>query len=153
LETSAAPASAETMADAISAGSSRAWRKSRWAPRSRHAASAVSKATLSPSLPVAGTRTVFIFYLTPQVFGHKFGAGDAARLDMAQTEPCLFASAAGCVLREDALQGAPVHLEAPRRLGDVAVALLEDALDVLPAHPVGRHRIGGGRRQPAISGE
>src|ERR671912_2745769 len=48
---------------------------------------------------------------------------------------------AGGVLAEDPLQGAPMHVETARRLRDVAVALLEDALDVLPAHAVGRHRI------------
>src|SRR3977135_4437215 len=56
---------------------------------------------------------------------------------------------AGGVLAEDALQGAPVHVETARRLRDVAVALLEHALDVLPAHAVGRHRIAGRRRQLA----
>src|SRR5260370_10882921 len=56
---------------------------------------------------------------------------------------------AGGVLAQDALQGAPVHVEAARGLRDVAVALLEDALDMLPAHAVGRHRIAGRRRQLA----
>src|SRR5829696_2243098 len=42
-----------------------------------------------------------------------------------------------------------MHVEAARRLRDVAVALLEDALDVLPAHAVGRHRVAGRRRQLA----
>lgn len=41
------------------------------------------------------------------------------------------------MLVEDALQGAAVHLQPSRRLRDVAVALFEDPLDVLPAHPVG----------------
>src|SRR3954454_7189011 len=56
---------------------------------------------------------------------------------------------AGRVLAEDALQGAPMHVETARRLRNVAVALLEDALDVLPAHAVGRHRVAGRRRQLA----
>src|SRR5665213_2727474 len=42
------------------------------------------------------------------------------------------------VLRQDALKGAPVHLEAARGLRHVALAQLEDALDVLPAHAVER---------------
>ena len=46
-----------------------------------------------------------------------------------------------------------MHLQAPRRLRDVAVALLEDALDVLPAHPVGRHGIGRRRRQSALAAD
>src|SRR5579859_3504207 len=49
--------------------------------------------------------------------------------------------AARRVLRQDALQGAAMHLEAPRGLGNVALAQFEDALDMLPAHPVGRHRV------------
>src|SRR5258708_29024531 len=53
------------------------------------------------------------------------------------------------VLAEDALQGAPMHVETARRLRDIAVALFEDALDVLPAHAVGRHRVAGRRRQLA----
>src|SRR5262245_66192548 len=44
-------------------------------------------------------------------------------------------------LGEDSLQRAPMHVEPPRRLRDIAVAKLIDALNVLPAHPVGRHRI------------
>src|SRR5918993_3543763 len=56
---------------------------------------------------------------------------------------------AGGVLAEDPLQGAPMHVETARRLRDVAVALLEDALDVLPAHAVGRHRVARRRRQLA----
>ena len=42
-----------------------------------------------------------------------------------------------------------MHVETARRLRDVAVALLEHALDVLPAHAVGRHRVAGRRRQLA----
>src|SRR5882757_6675575 len=53
------------------------------------------------------------------------------------------------VLAENELQGAPMHVEAARRLRDVAIALLEDALDMLPAHAVGRHRVAGRRRQLA----
>src|SRR5882724_5140406 len=56
---------------------------------------------------------------------------------------------AGGVLAQDALQGAAMHVETARRLRHVAVALFEDALDVLPAHAVGRHRIAGRRRQLA----
>src|SRR5262249_36581992 len=44
-------------------------------------------------------------------------------------------------LGQNALQRAAVHVEAARRLGDVAPAKLVDALDVLPTHPIGRHRI------------
>src|SRR5476651_632353 len=55
----------------------------------------------------------------------------------------------GRVLAQDALQGAAMHVQTPRRLRDVAVALLEHALDMLPAHAVGRHRIAGRRRQLA----
>ena len=44
-------------------------------------------------------------------------------------------------LRENPLQGAAVHVEPPRGLGDVAVAHLVDALDVFPAHAIRRHRI------------
>ena len=43
-------------------------------------------------------------------------------------------------LGEDALQRAAVHVEAARGLRDIAIAKLVDALDVLPAHAVGRHR-------------
>src|SRR5260370_29024269 len=49
------------------------------------------------------------------------------------------------VLAQHPLQRAAVHLEAAGGLRDVAVALLENALDMLPAHAVGRHRIGGRR--------
>src|SRR5712664_3679736 len=53
------------------------------------------------------------------------------------------------VLAQNALQGAPMHVEAARGLRDIAVALLEDALDMLPAHAIGRHRIARRRRQLA----
>ena len=53
------------------------------------------------------------------------------------------------MLAQDPLQGAPVHVEAARRLRDVAIALLEHALDVFPAHAVGGHRVAGRRRQLA----
>ena len=43
-------------------------------------------------------------------------------------------------LGQDPLQRAAMHAEPPRGLRDVAIALLEHPLDVLPAHPVGRHR-------------
>src|SRR4051812_7339948 len=55
----------------------------------------------------------------------------------------------GRVLAQDTLQGAAVHVEPARGFRDVAVALLEDPLNVFPAHPVGRHRVGGRRRQLA----
>src|SRR5665213_1092909 len=57
------------------------------------------------------------------------------------------------VLRQDALKGAPVHLEAARGLRHVALAQLEDALDVLPAHAVGGHRVFGRLRRLAFRGE
>src|SRR5215207_9826450 len=57
---------------------------------------------------------------------------------------------ARCALGEDALQGPAVHVEAPRRLGDVAPAQLVDPLDVLPADPVRRHGIF--RRQRPFTG-
>src|SRR5580700_5633095 len=44
-------------------------------------------------------------------------------------------------LGQNPLQGAAMHVQPPRGFRDVAVAHLVDALDVLPAHPVGRHRI------------
>src|SRR5260221_6834343 len=47
------------------------------------------------------------------------------------------------VLAQHPLQRAAVHLEAAGGLPDAAVAMLENALDMLPAHTVGRHRIGG----------
>src|SRR5260370_39600464 len=47
------------------------------------------------------------------------------------------------VLAQHPLQRAAVHLEAARRLPDVAVAFVENALDMLPAHAGGRHRVGG----------
>ncbi|CCC96996.1 protein of unknown function [Azospirillum baldaniorum] len=57
-------------------------------------------------------------------------------------------SAARGVLVQDALQGAAVHLQPAGGFGDVAVALLEHALDVLPPHAVGGHRVfrRGGQR-------
>src|SRR5436309_12243367 len=44
-------------------------------------------------------------------------------------------------LGEDALQRAAMHVQPARGLRDVAVAHLVNALDMLPAHAVGRHRI------------
>src|SRR5450432_2467104 len=44
-------------------------------------------------------------------------------------------------LGEDALQGAAMHVQPTRGFRDVAVAHLVDALDVLPADAVRRHRI------------
>jgi hypothetical protein len=49
---------------------------------------------------------------------------------------------------EDPLQGAAMHLEPVRRLGDIAFAKLVDPLNVLPTHPVRRHRI---FRRPSFS--
>src|SRR5260370_40402286 len=42
---------------------------------------------------------------------------------------------------EDALQGAAMHVQPPRGFGDGTVAHLVDAMDVLPAHTIRRHRI------------
>jgi len=42
------------------------------------------------------------------------------------------------LLGQNALERAAMHVEAARGLGDVAAAELVDALDVLPAHPIGR---------------
>src|SRR6476619_197023 len=44
-------------------------------------------------------------------------------------------------LGEDALQGAAVHVEPARGFRDVAAAQFVDALNVLPAHAIRRHRI------------
>jgi Uncharacterized protein conserved in bacteria len=44
-------------------------------------------------------------------------------------------------LGQNALQGAAMHVQPPRRFRDVAVAHFVDALDVLPAHAIRRHRI------------
>src|SRR5258707_2513400 len=54
--------------------------------------------------------------------------------------PCAPSGAWG-VLAEDALQRASMHAQPPRRLRDVPVALLENPLDMLPAHPVGCYRL------------
>ena len=59
----------------------------------------------------------------------------------------------GRALGQDALQGATVHVEAAGSLGDVAVAQLIDALDMLPADAVGRHRIFRRRRLVTLAGE
>src|SRR3569623_2188254 len=48
---------------------------------------------------------------------------------------------ARCALGQDALKRAAMHVQPPCRLRDVAVAHLINALDVLPPHPVGRHRV------------
>src|SRR3569833_2154643 len=56
-------------------------------------------------------------------------------------------------LGEDALQGAAMHVEAARGLGDVAITQLIDALDVLPADAIGRHRILGRGRLALASRE
>ena len=47
----------------------------------------------------------------------------------------------GSVLSEDALQRAPMHLEAAGGFRNVAVAYFVNALDMLPAHTIGGHRI------------
>src|SRR5262249_28954397 len=44
-------------------------------------------------------------------------------------------------LGKNPLQGAAMHVEPPRGLGDVAVAHLVDALDVFPAYAIRRHRV------------
>ena len=40
-----------------------------------------------------------------------------------------------------------MHVETPRGLGDVPVAHFIDALNMFPAHAIGRHRVFG-RRDP-----
>ena len=57
------------------------------------------------------------------------------------------------MLAQNPLQRPAVHFETPRRLGNVAIAQLEDPLNVLPAHPVGRHRILRRLRRDALLGE
>src|SRR5262245_35253388 len=57
------------------------------------------------------------------------------------------------VLGEDPLQGATVHLEAAGSLRNIAIAEFEDSLDMLPADPVGRHRVFGGLGGPVLMGE
>src|SRR5207245_9832879 len=57
------------------------------------------------------------------------------------------------VLRQDTLQGPAVHFEAAGGFRDVAIAQLEDPLDVLPAHPIGRHRVLGRLRRRGFLGE
>ncbi len=48
-------------------------------------------------------------------------------------------------LAQDALQGAPMHAQAPRRLGHIAITLLEHPLDVLPADTLAaQRRLGDG---------
>src|SRR5215208_7537097 len=47
----------------------------------------------------------------------------------------------GRALAQYSLQRAPVHVEPARGFRDVAAAQLVDSLNVLPTHPVGRHRI------------
>ena len=42
-----------------------------------------------------------------------------------------------CMLSQHPLQGPPMHAKLARRVADVAPALLEDALDVLPSHAIG----------------
>src|SRR5271155_495013 len=43
-------------------------------------------------------------------------------------------------LGENALECAPMHVELARRFRDVSTARFADALNVLPAHAIGRHR-------------
>src|ERR1700688_2945472 len=47
----------------------------------------------------------------------------------------------GRALGEDALQGTAMHVEAARGFRNVAAAQFVDALDMLPAYAVRRHRI------------
>ena len=49
-------------------------------------------------------------------------------------------------LGQNALQRAAVHVELARGLRHVALAGFVDALDMLPAHAVGRHRMFGALR-------
>src|ERR1700727_1511889 len=56
---------------------------------------------------------------------------------MSKSLTTLFGRAFG----EDALQRAAVHVEAARGLRNIAAAQFVDALDMLPAHAVRRHRI------------
>src|SRR6516165_5906853 len=64
---------------------------------------------------------------------------------MATPLPIVSVRAIGRLLRrtlgQDALERAAMHVEAAGGLRDVAAAELVDALDVLPTHPIGRHRI------------
>ena len=48
---------------------------------------------------------------------------------------------ARAALGENPLQGAAVHVQAPRGFGHIVAAQFIDALDMLPAHAVGGHRI------------
>ena len=43
--------------------------------------------------------------------------------------------------RQDALQRPAMHVQPPRRFGDVVIAQLVDTLDMLPPHAVGAHRV------------
>src|SRR2546430_5104451 len=47
------------------------------------------------------------------------------------------------------LQRAPVHLQPPRRLGDVAAAIGEDAVEILPFLPIERGHVVHRRGAPA----
>ena len=62
-------------------------------------------------------------------------------------------SASGRVLGQDALQGAAVHLESACGLRDVAITQFEYPLDMLPAHPIGRHRVFGRLGHRTLLGE
>jgi hypothetical protein len=59
---------------------------------------------------------------------------------------------ARAALGQDALQGAPMHAQPARGFRDIAVALFIDALDMLPAHAIGRHRVFGRRGQGPSAG-
>src|SRR3546814_9324884 len=66
----------------------------------------------------------------------------------------LSSSSAGQLRRplgEDALQGAAMHLQAPRGLRHIAVAEFKHALDMFPAHALGRHRLVRRRRMRGIA--
>ncbi len=64
---------------------------------------------------------------------HAVGAAPSG----ASAEDCSARSA----FRQNALQRAPVHVETSGRLGNVATAEFVDALDMLPPHTIGRHRV------------
>src|SRR5216683_4897972 len=49
----------------------------------------------------------------------------------------------GCPLCQNPLQRAAVHVEASCCFGDITAAQFVDTLDMLPPHPVSRHRICG----------
>src|SRR4051794_3904624 len=54
-------------------------------------------------------------------------------------------------LRKNSLEGTAMHVKAPCCLGDVAPAQLVNSLDVLPSHPISRHRVHWGLRLAALA--